>query len=469
MKKVLLLGIALACYLVVKAQSPAGKTSSLKAADVSLKGRNATTIITNATRDTVKLTGNIYYYLPVAEHSVKVSLPPGKIDTLRTLFFYPDFIEFNSISLKIFNSPGKVVRCTIGSIAPFKVSFQGDLALENTYYQAFAKVARNNQVYYRAGATLKDFNSFPKLADSINRINLSFLDTYPGSLPATFKTQEYWRLTYNDAFLKYHVLFDKEFKSGQPIPVDPAYYSFEKDVPLSNKEMVLSTQYLWYALFNLRRKALLKDRNEANLTSGMLDFTDKLFAGDEMGDVVKMRLLYDTYPQSKQKFQTLDSSTSFLNPSNKLILDSVVNAKNLLPRIGKKVPDLKLINLKQDTVSLNDFAGHPVIVNFWATWCAGCIAEVPFENRIYNKYGKSKGLVVVNICVDSGPEEWKRVSLKHGLQMVNLYADVDQYEYLKKQFNLYALPRNILLGKDLKVINNNYKRASQLSEADLGN
>lgn len=469
MKKVLLLVIALACYFVVKAQLPAGKTSSLNAADVSLKGRNAITIITNATRDTVKLAGNIYSYLPVAEQSVKVSLPPGKSDTLSTLFFYPDLIEFNSVALKIFNSPGKVVRCTIESSAPFKASFQGELAIENTYYQAFAKVARNNSVYYRAGASVKNLNGFPKLADSINRINLNFLNSYTGSLPAAFKVQEYWRLTYNNAFLKYHVLFDKEFKSAQPIPVDLAYYSFEKDVPLSNKEMVLSTQYLWYALFNLRRKALLKDRNEVNLTSGMLDFADKVFAGDEMGDVVKMRLLYDTYPQSKQKFQTLDSSTPFLNPSNKLILDSVVNAKNLLPRIGRKVPDLKLINLKQDTVSLNDFAGHPVIVNFWATWCAGCIAEFPFENSIYNKYGKSKGLVVVNICVDSKPEDWKRVSLKHGLQMVNLYADADQYEYLKKQFNLYALPRNILLGKDLKVISNSYKRASQLSEADLVN
>lgn len=469
MKKVLLLVTVLACYSMVKAQPTAGKFSSLDAANVSLKGQNATTIITNATSDTVKLTSNIYYYLPVAEQSVKVSLPPGKSDTLRTLFFYPDFMEFDSIPLKIFNSPGKVVTCTIENRAPFKVSFQGDLAVENTYYQAFAKVARNNSVYYKAGATLKDFNGFPRLADSINRINLHFLDTYPSPLPAAFKAWEYWRLMYNNAFLKYHVLFDREFKTGQPVPVDPEYYSFEKDVPFLNREMVLSTPYLWYALFNLRRKVLLKDKNEINLTSGMLDLAEKIYAGDEMGDVIKMRLLYDTYPQSKQKFQTLDSATPFLNPLNKLILDSVVNAKNLLPRIGRKVPDLKLINLRNDTVSLNDFAGHPVIVNFWATWCAGCIAEFPFENMICNKYSKSKGLVMVNICVDSKLEDWKKVSLKNNLQMVNLYADPDQYEYLKKQFNLYALPRNILLGKDLKVINNSYKRASQLSEADLGN
>ncbi|RYE20593.1 MAG: hypothetical protein EOP45_10770, partial [Sphingobacteriaceae bacterium] len=364
MKKVLLLVIVLACYSMVKAQSPtAGKVSSLDAAKVSLKGRNTITIITNATSDTVKLTGNIYYYLPIAEQSLKVSLPPGKSDTLRTLFYYPDFIEFGSFPLEIYNSPGKAVRCTIESMTPFKASFQGELAIENTYYQAFAKAARNNSVYYTLGTSLKDFNSFPRLADSVNQINLNFLYTYPGSLPAAFKVREYWRLMYNNAFLKYHVLFDREFKTAQSIPVDVSYYSFEKDVPLLNKEMVLSTPYLWYALFNLRRKVLLKDKNEANLTGGMLDFADKIYAGDEMGDVIKMRLLYDTYPQSKQKFQALDSSTPFLNPANKLILDSVVNATNLLPRTGRKVPDLKLINLEQDTVSLNDFTGRPVIVN----------------------------------------------------------------------------------------------------------
>lgn len=475
MKKLFLAVLLLFGLVHVMAQ-PAAKSSlpiaryfPLDASSINLKGSGSVTILRNHTRDTVKLAGNVYSYLPLSEQNFKLNIPPGGTDTVQAALVYPDFLEFSTVPMKLYNAPGKVVNCTIESLSPFRVSFQGDLSQENTYYQAYFASAKSNAVYYRVGETLKDFNHFLRIADSINRINVQLLDSYAGTLPASFKKQELQRLQYNNAFMKYHVLFDREFKSAHQIPVGMSYYEFEKELPLSGREVRLSTQYLWYAVFNLRRKALRLDKNEENLTANMLKVAAKEYAGNELGDVLKMRLLYDTYPQSKQKFLALDASTVFVNPNNKLILDSVVNARNGLPKIGKKLPALKFMSIEKDSVSLYDFEGKQVMVNFWATWCSACITEFSYENSLQNKYGRAKGLVVVSICVDSRMEDWKKVSLNHNLQVVNLFADVNQYELLKKKFNLYALPRGILIGKDLNVLNNSFKRASQVKEIDLEN
>jgi thiol-disulfide isomerase/thioredoxin len=48
---------------------------------------------------------------------------------------------------------------------------------------------------------------------------------------------------------------------------------------------------------------------------------------------------------------------------------------------------------------LRDFLGHPVIINFWATWCAPCRREIPLLQQLRQSY-KAQGLEVVGIAVD---------------------------------------------------------------------
>jgi peroxiredoxin len=69
-------------------------------------------------------------------------------------------------------------------------------------------------------------------------------------------------------------------------------------------------------------------------------------------------------------------------------------------RVGEPAPDLGLVSLDGDKVSLASLYSRAVLLNLWATWCRPCIHEMPELAALHEHYGK-KGLVVVGVSVDS--------------------------------------------------------------------
>ncbi len=66
---------------------------------------------------------------------------------------------------------------------------------------------------------------------------------------------------------------------------------------------------------------------------------------------------------------------------------------------GSAAPDFTLADIHGKKVSLSEFKGSVVILNFWGTWCRPCTEEMPSLNNLYLEF-KDKGLVVLAISVD---------------------------------------------------------------------
>jgi peroxiredoxin len=68
-------------------------------------------------------------------------------------------------------------------------------------------------------------------------------------------------------------------------------------------------------------------------------------------------------------------------------------------RVGSPAPDFILPSLNGDSIHLADYRGHPVIINFWATWCPPCQAEMPSLAAAVREH-RSSGLVVLAVNGD---------------------------------------------------------------------
>lgn len=67
---------------------------------------------------------------------------------------------------------------------------------------------------------------------------------------------------------------------------------------------------------------------------------------------------------------------------------------------GKPAPDFKLKDLSGKEVTLSDFKGHPLLLNFWGTYCAPCKIEMPWLQELSQKYAP-QGFDVVGVTYDS--------------------------------------------------------------------
>lgn len=69
------------------------------------------------------------------------------------------------------------------------------------------------------------------------------------------------------------------------------------------------------------------------------------------------------------------------------------------PSIGSPAPDFRLMDLHGKAISLSDYHGKVVLLNFWATWCGPCRVEMPAMEALYRSM-QSKGLEIIAISVD---------------------------------------------------------------------
>jgi thiol-disulfide isomerase/thioredoxin len=82
--------------------------------------------------------------------------------------------------------------------------------------------------------------------------------------------------------------------------------------------------------------------------------------------------------------------------------------------LGKPAPSFTLVDLDGKKVSLADYKGHAVVLNFWATYCGPCKLEMPWFQDLQNKY-KDKGLVVLGLDQDDGMMPDDKVSKSYQL------------------------------------------------------
>src|SRR5271157_2521559 len=100
---------------------------------------------------------------------------------------------------------------------------------------------------------------------------------------------------------------------------------------------------------------------------------------------------------------------------------------------GKPEPDLKLRDLDGKDISLADYKGKVVFLNFWATWCGPCQDEIPSLIDMQNKYA-AKGFTVIGLAMD-----------EEGKSVVSPFVAKEKYE-VNGQKLLINYP--ILLGTD---------------------
>ena len=110
-------------------------------------------------------------------------------------------------------------------------------------------------------------------------------------------------------------------------------------------------------------------------------------------------------------------------------------------------------------ISLSDYKGKVLLIDFWASWCRACRVENPKFAVLYEKY-KTKNFEIISISQDESDEQWLKSIQKDGINLWTHLRDSDQS--ISKLYSISSLPQNILLDESGKIIAKNIS-AEELS------
>ena len=127
------------------------------------------------------------------------------------------------------------------------------------------------------------------------------------------------------------------------------------------------------------------------------------------------------------------------------------------PRLGEFIPNsppipaptISVVDLAGNTVSLSDFAGRLVLINFWATWCEPCLREMPSLERMQSRLGDQ--ITVVAISEDRGGSKTVEPFInKLGLKSFKTY--LDPKSDAGRAFKVAGLPTSFLIDREGRVL-----------------
>lgn len=116
----------------------------------------------------------------------------------------------------------------------------------------------------------------------------------------------------------------------------------------------------------------------------------------------------------------------------------------------RPAPETPFLAGNGTAVTLQDFKGRVLLVNFWATWCAPCVKELPSLDELQLKLG-GEGLLVMAINQDRGGERVAAPFLKK-LDVNRLGLFLDPKMKLGRSFGVRALPWTILIDREGRVV-----------------
>jgi len=159
------------------------------------------------------------------------------------------------------------------------------------------------------------------------------------------------------------------------------------------------------------------------------------------------------------------------SPPAVMTAQQAVAAKALA--VGSQRPLFSLADVDGVVHSIDEWDGKLLVVNFWATWCPPCLAEIPGFIKLQSEYG-DRGLQFIGVALDNA-ENVRKFADEHKMNYPSLQGQAEAIEIGKTYGNRYgALPFTVIISPQSKVLKTHagileFDEAKELIEKFLAN
>jgi peroxiredoxin len=165
-------------------------------------------------------------------------------------------------------------------------------------------------------------------------------------------------------------------------------------------------------------------------------------------NVMSMNDLETIAQQASERFKEHKGLADF---KSLIAQANAANSSEAASWINKQAPDLTMNDVNGKPVSISNFKGKYVLVDFWASWCRPCRAENPNVVAAYDKF-KDKNFAILGVSLDQNKDAWLQAIKNDGLTWTHM-SDLKYWESSAvSTYKFQGIPYNILIDPSGKVI-----------------
>lgn len=397
----------------------------------------------------------------ITEYSDTLKIDNGKFQkTLSINKPVFKYFRFGNHRKELFLAPGYNLVMNFNSEKfDSTLRFEGKGAVENSMLDSLNKLAPyniNTIFNLSADASLKHI-------DSTFEVHKSYYE----KLVKTMKPDKVF-VEYAGKMLQFKAAFIKTFVGFQRVDKDSAYYGYLNSINFEESKYLNIPVYRDLLRFSISSKtnqilaqldSAFRNTPEAR-HQALISVLEKI-KNKEVKEYLTFLMIHDNLRNGS--IQNFDKMKAYFE---KNVTDSAYIREfqttytlKILLSPGKSAPEFTCMDAGSNRISLKDFRGKLVYIDFWATWCGPCLQETPHFKKLQKDY-KGKDIVFVSISIDEDKKSWLKSVQQEKPEYISLITENGRNSKILKAYQINNIPTFILIDKEGKLINQNAPRPS---------